>query len=308
MSDLFQISSNPHVRDQGSTSQIMRDVIIALLPATAFGIFNFGTKALILILATVASCVVTEALYQFGMHKTITINDYSAALTGLLLALNLSADLPVWMAMLGGVFAILIVKQLFGGLGQNFMNPALAARAFLLISFAGPMTNFSLDGVSGATPLAALKNGQTVNLMDSFIGTIGGTIGETSVIALLIGAMYLLLKRIIDFRIPLTYIGTLALFVLIFGNHGFDLQYLGGEIFGGGLILGAFYMATDYVTSPITPRGKIIFGILIGIFTGIFRLFGGSAEGVCYAIIFGNLLVPLIEKWTVPKAFGKGTR
>ena len=247
------------------------------------------------------------------MHKKITINDLSAAVTGLLLALNLPPEVPFWIPVIGGVFAIIVVKQVFGGLGQNFMNPALGARCFLLISFAGIMTNFSyhgfggsFDAVTSATPLAALKAGEAVNIKDMFLGVIPGTIGETSSLLLIIGGIYLIARKVISWKIPVCYIVTLGIFVLLFGGHGFDLTYLAGHLFGGGLMLGAFFMATDYVTSPITPVGKIVFGILLGIFTGIFRLFGGSAEGVSYAIIFCNLLVPLIERFTTPAAFGKG--
>ena len=192
------------------------------------------------------------------------------------------------------------------GLGQNFMNPALGARCFLLLSFTGRMTAFTYDAVTTATPLANLKAGQAVNIMDMFIGKTAGTIGETSAIALLIGGAYLVFKKVISPRIPVVYVATLAIFVLLFGGHGFDVNFLAAHIFGGGLLLGAIFMATDYVTSPITPNGQIIFGIILGVLTGVFRIFGPSAEGVSYAIIISNLLVPLIEKATLPKAFGKG--
>lgn len=306
MSELLNISSSPHIRDKSSTSKIMLDVLIALLPASIFGVYNFGWQALLLIVITVATCMLSEYLYQKLMHQTITVTDCSAAVTGLLLALNLPPTLPWWMAVLGGVFAIIVVKQLFGGLGQNFMNPALGARCFLLISFTGQMTTFVYDGASGATPLALLKTGKDVNVFDMLIGNISGTIGETSVIAILIGAIYLLLKGVIDLRIPGTYIVTFAIFVLVFGGHGFDITYLTAHLCGGGLMLGAWFMATDYVTSPVTKNGQIVFGVVLGILTGIFRLFGPSAEGVSYAIIFSNLLVPLIERVTLPKPFGKG--
>lgn len=319
MSNLLNVSSSPHVRSKISTRSIMYDVIIALLPATIFGIYNFGVKALILILTCVATCVLTEYIYQKAMKLPLTVSDGSAFLTGLLLALNLSSTFPIWMAVIGSVFAILIVKQLFGGLGQNFMNPALGARCFLMISFASKMTSFTYDGVTGATPLALIKNGDKTKsvadvlasgetgttVLNMFIGTIGGTIGETSAIALLVGAAYLLCKKIISWRIPVIYIATFAVFVLLFGGRGFDPVYLAAELCGGGLMLGAFFMATDYVTSPITPKGQILFGICLGCLTGIFRLFGGSAEGVSYAIIICNLLVPLIEKVTMPVPFGK---
>jgi electron transport complex protein RnfD len=302
----------------------MRDVVIALVPASLFGIYNFGLRALTVIGITIIACLLTEYLYCRGMKKKNSIGDYSAAVTGLLLALNLPTSIPLWIAALGGIFAVLVVKMLYGGLGQNFMNPALAARVFLLISFPGRMTAFSvekisspsaadylnngavaLDGVSGATPLAAMKAGESMDLFKMFIGNIGGTIGETSALALLIGAAYLVFRKVISLRIPLSYIVTFAVFVLIFGGKGFDAEFLLGHILGGGLLLGAFFMATDYVTSPASKMGQIIFGILLGLLTGIFRLFGASPEGVSYAIIFCNLLVPLIEKATVPKFFGK---
>lgn len=316
MSNLLNVSSSPHVRGSETTKSIMYDVVIALIPATLFGIFNFGIKALVLIVTCIATCVLTEYIYQKSMKLPLTVNDGSALLTGLLLALNLSATFPVWMAILGCVFAIIIVKQLFGGLGQNFMNPALGARCFLMVSFAGRMTSFTYDGVTGATPLAVMKNAEAgtsafaalkdggTTLMDMFIGTTAGTIGETSAIALLIGAAYLLVKKIISWRIPFIYIGVFAVFVMLFGGQGADINYLAAQIFGGGLILGAFFMATDYVTSPITPKGQVVFAVCLGLLTGIFRVFGGSAEGVSYAIIICNLFVPLIEKVTMPAPFG----
>lgn len=306
MSKLLNISSSPHVRDKSSTRSIMWDVILALVPAAIFGIWNFGLNAAVLIATCIVTCVLTEYIWQKAMKLPLTVSDGSAALTGLLLALNLSSTFPIWMAVLGSVFAILIVKQLFGGLGQNFMNPALGARCFLMVSFAGKMTSFTYDGVTGATPLAILKNGGgKTDLVDMFLGTIGGTIGETSTLALLIGAAYLLIRKIISWRIPVCYIATFAVFVVLFAGEGFDMVYLAKQLCGGGLMLGAFFMATDYVTSPITPRGQILFGILLGILTGVFRIFGASAEGVSYAIIISNLLVPLIEKVTIPVPFGK---
>lgn len=308
----FKLSSSPHIRDKVTTDNIMLMVVIALLPASAFGVWNFGVPALIMLVTTTAAAVLTEYIYQKLMHKKITIKDWSAAVTGLLLGLNMPASAPWWMGALGSVFAILIVKQLFGGLGQNFMNPALGARCFLLISFTGPMTRFIYDGVTGPTPLATLKEGGVVDSMDMLIGTIPGTIGETSVIAIIIGAIFMILMGVIDLRIPGSYIVTFVIFVGIFGpvanpNVGFfDPQYITAHLCGGGLMLGAWFMATDYVTSPITKKGQYVFGVLIGILTGLFRLFGGSAEGVSYAIIIGNLLVPLIERVTLPKPFGKG--
>lgn len=304
MSDLLHVSASPHVRSKTSTKTIMRDVAIALLPASAFGVYQFGINALLLILTCVAASVLSEYIYEKAMKKPITTYDYSAVVTGLLLALNLPSTAPIWLAVIGSVFAIIVVKQVFGGLGQNFMNPALGARCFLLISFTSRMTDFSIDGVAGATPLAAVKAGEIVPIFDMFIGKTSGTIGETSVICILIGAAYLLIKKIITPRIPFIYIGTLLVFAGIFGGHGFEPSYLAAQLFGGGLMLGAFFMATDYVTSPITPMGQVIFAVCLGILTGIFRIFGGSAEGVSYAIIFCNLLVPLIEKVTIPVPFG----
>lgn len=304
MSDLYHVSSSPHVRSKDTTERIMLYVIIALLPTTLFGIYNFGYRALILILVTIASCVASEWIFNKIVHKKQTINDLSAVVTGLLLALNLPATLPWLEAVLGGVFAIVVVKCMFGGLGQNFMNPALGARCFLLIAFAANMTNFTIDSYTGATPLAAMRNGDPVNTMDMLIGRTAGTIGETSAIAILIGAIFLILMGVIDLRIPASYIITFIVFMLLFSGHGADWTYITAQLCGGGLMLGAFFMATDYVTSPITPMGQIIFGICCGIFTGLFRCFGANAEGVSFAIILSNILVPMIEKYTVPRAFG----
>ncbi len=304
MSDLYHVSSSPHVRSKDTTERIMLYVIIALLPTTLFGIYNFGYRALILILVTIASCVASEWIFNKIVHKKQTINDLSAVVTGLLLALNLPATLPWWEAVLGGVFAIIVVKCMFGGLGQNFMNPALGARCFLLIAFAANMTNFTIDSYTGATPLAAMRNGDAVNTMDMLIGRTAGTIGETSAIAILIGAIFLILMGVINLRIPASYIITFVVFMLLFSGHGADWTYITAQLCGGGLMLGAFFMATDYVTSPITPMGQIIFGICCGIFTGLFRCFGANAEGVSFAIILSNILVPMIEKYTVPRAFG----
>ena len=307
MNEYYNVSSSPHVRDKATTGNIMLWVVIALLPATLFGIWNFRSEnAWLLVLVTTASAVIAEYVWEKLMHKPITIKDCSALVTGLLLALNLPPTLPVWMGALGSVFAIIVVKQLYGGLGQNFMNPALGARCFLLICFAGRMTYFVYDGVTGPTPLAELKAGEAVNTMNMLLGNIRGTIGETSVIAIMIGAVILLFMGVIDLRIPGTYLVTFVIFIVLFGGHGLDLQHITAHLCGGGLMLGAWFMATDYVTSPITPAGKIVYGVCLGVLTGLFRLFGGSAEGVSYAIIISNLLVPLIEKVTLPKPFGKG--
>ena len=306
MSDLMKVSSNPHIRSKVTTSNMMLAVVIALLPAAGFGIYNFGLDALILILVTVATTVLTEFLFEKIMKKKVTIGDYSAVVTGLLLALNLPPSAPWWIGVIGGIFAILVVKMLFGGLGQNFMNPALGARCFLLISYTSVMCNFECDAYTGATPLASLKAGESVDILDMVIGKTAGTIGETSMIAIVIGACFLILCGIIDLKIPGSYIVSFVIFLVLFGGHGFDPAFISAHLAGGGLMLGAFFMATDYVTRPITKRGQYLYGIFLGIMTGIFRVFGSSAEGVSYAIIIGNLLVPLIEKITMPKAFGKG--
>ena len=306
VSDLLKVSSNPHIRSKDTTSRIMLYVIISLLPAAGFGVYNFGLHALAVIIVTIASTVLTEYIYEKCMKKKITVGDLSAVVTGLLLAMNLPPMAPLWMAVLGGIFAILVVKMLFGGLGQNFMNPALGARCFLMISFTSLMTNFNCDTYTGATPLAALKAGERVDVMDMIIGRTAGTIGETSMVALIIGACILILLGVVDLKVPGSYIVTFVIFITVFGGHGFDSQYISANLAGGGLMLGAFFMATDYVTRPITKKGQYLYGIFLGIMTGIFRVFGPSAEGVSYAIILGNLLVPLIEKVTMPKAFGKG--
>lgn len=307
MNKLLNVSSSPHVRSGVTTKNIMYDVAIAMIPATVWGVMQFGLYSLLVVAATVLSCVLSEYVFEVLMKKSVTISDGSALVTGMILGLNMPPSIPIWMPVLGGVFSIIVVKQLYGGLGQNFMNPALAGRCFLLISFAGSMNSFidpMTNAVSGATPLAVLKDGGSYDLAAMFLGKIPGTIGEISTLALLIGAAYLLAKKVISIRIPGTYILTFAIFAFIFGRQ--DLGYVLAEICGGGLIFGAFFMATDYVTSPITPKGQIIFGICLGILTGLFRLFGGSSEGVSYAIIFCNILVPLIEKVTLPTAFGKG--
>lgn len=306
MSDIVNVSASPHVRSSMSTSKIMFLVIIGLLPASAYGIYSFGFNAALLIAVCVTTCVLTEYLYELITKHTITIGDLSAVVTGLLLALNLPPEATWWMGILGSVFAILIVKMLFGGLGQNFMNPALGGRCFLIICFAARMTRFSYDGVTSATPLATLKDGGAVDVMDMFIGRIPGTIGEVSAVALLAGAVFLIGMGIIDFRIPCAYLVSFVLFMGLFAGHGWSIPYIAAQLCGGGLMLGAFFMATDYVTSPITKTGRILFGICCGLLTGLFRVFSSSAEGVSYAIIISNLLVPLIEKMTIPKCFGKG--
>ena len=308
MNKLLNVSSSPHVRSNVTTQNLMLDVVIAMIPAAAFGVFHFGLHALLVMIVTVAACVASEYVYEKFMNKPITIMDMSAVVTGLILALNMPPEIPLWIPALGGVFAIIVVKQLYGGLGQNFMNPALAARCFLLISLALFMNDFSspaigFDSVSGATPLASMRAGGTVDLAALITGQIPGTIGEVSAIALIIGGIYMIARKVISPRIPLIYIGTTAVFIFLFG--GFDINYTLCQVFAGGLIFGAFFMATDYVTSPITPKGQVVYGVVLGVLTGIFRLWGASPEGVSYAIILSNLLVPMIEKVTLPTAFGK---
>lgn len=305
MSELFKVSSNPHIRSKVATNGLMAAVIIALMPATGFGIYNFGPRALAVIAVTIASTILTE--YFFGLYKgKLTVTDLSAVVTGLLLALNLPVTIPLWMAALGGVFAILVVKMLFGGLGQNFMNPALAARCFLLISFPTAMTAFQCDGYTGATPLAALKAGEAVNVLDMVIGRTAGTIGETSVIAILAGACILILFGVIDIRIPGSYIVTFILFAGIFGGHGFHPAYLAAQLAGGGLMLGAFFMATDYATSPVGPAAQVAYGVGCGALTVALRYTGLFPEGVTYAILIMNAAAWLLDRYLVPRRYGAG--
>ncbi|MBO7361872.1 MAG: RnfABCDGE type electron transport complex subunit D [Lachnospiraceae bacterium] len=301
---LPRVSSNPHIRSGATTQLLMFTVILALMPAFGYGIYNFGIRALFVTLVCVASAVLSELVFALITKKKIRVSDLSAVVTGLLLALNLPVSIPFWQAALGSAFAIIVVKELFGGLGKNFMNPALAGRCFLIISFPVAMTNFVTDTYTGATPLALLKSGESVDIRAMVFGNIPGTIGETSMVMILIGACILLLFGVIDLWIPGSYILTFVIFLIIFGGHGFDPAYISAHLAGGGLMLGAFFMATDYVTRPVSKKGQVVFGIFLGIMTGIFRIFGPSAEGVSYAIILGNCIVPLIDKFTVPVPFG----
>ena len=308
---MLNISNAPHARVGRTTTAIMADVILALLPACGVGIWLFGWQAALVLVLSVGSCVLTEFVYQKLMKKPVTVGDLSAVVTGILLGLNLPATAPWYLPLLGGVFAILVVKQLFGGIGQNFMNPALTARCFLMMSFAGQMTDFpAVDMASGATPLAAAKTGEQVDLLQMLLGQHSGTIGETCVLAILIGLVYLLVRRVITLRIPLIYVVSTvafaALFQLLSGHAAMATSpnYLLAQVCGGGLMLGAVFMATDYVTCPITKGGQWIYAILIGFLTALFRVFGSTAEGVSYAILLGNLVVPLIERITIPKPFG----
>ena len=303
---MYNVSVSPHVRDKSSTSKIMLDVCIALVPTLAFGVIHFGLNALIVIISSVLSCVISEAVFELIVKKPLTIGDLSAVVTGLILALNMPPDVAWWVPAVGGVFAIVVIKMLFGGIGQNIMNPALGARCFLLISFASRMTDFSVDGVSGATPLAQLKAGESIDLLNAFIGFQNGCIGEVSALAILIGFMYLLIRRVISIRIPGIYILSAMAFIFLFNLPSGvpSANYMLGQLLTGGLLAGAVFMATDYTTSPITKGGQIIYALLLGFLTAVFRVLGSSAEGVSYAIIISNLVVPLIEKISVPKAFG----
>ena len=309
MNKMLNVSVSPHLRSETGTDSIMRDVAIALMPPCLFGVYMYGWRALLVILISVASAIGAEYLFEKLVHRPVTVSDWSAVVTGLILAVNLPATVPLWLPVLGSVFAIIVVKQLFGGLGQNFMNPALAGRCFLLISFGSLMTNFpTVDGITAATPLSALKAGERVDLLQMFMGNYSGCIGETSVIAILLGAGYLLYKKVISIRIPGVYILSTLIFIvivsLVSGRGMPEISFLLAHLCGGGLLIGAFFMATDYVTSPITPMGQIVYAVLLGFLTALFRIVGKSAEGVSYAIILSNMVVPLIERVTVPTAFG----
>ncbi len=303
---MYNVSVSPHIRDKSSTTKIMADVCIALVPTLAFGVWHFGWNALVIIVSSVLSCVLSEFIFELIVKKPITVFDLSAVVTGLIIALNMPPTAAWWIPAIGGVFAIIVIKMLFGGIGQNIMNPALGARCFLLISFASRMTNFAVDGIASPTPLASLKAGETVDILDMFLGLHNGCIGEVSVAAILIGFVYLLIKKVISVRIPAIYIGSALVFIFLFRlpDGAADLNYMAGQLLTGGLAAGAVFMATDYTTSPITKSGQIIYALLLGFLTAVFRVLGSSAEGVSYAIIISNLCVPLIEKISVPKAFG----
>ena len=308
MSNLLHVSSSPHIRSKITADWIMYMVLIALLPATCMGVYLFGVPALILIVCSVVTCVATEYIYERLMHKPITIKDGSAMVTGLLLALNLPSGATWWMAVLGGVFAILVVKQLFGGIGNNFANPAIAARIFLLLSFSQPMTSWlsvenghAVQGVYGATPLAQIAAGETdalPSLLEMFLGLRGGCMGETCALALIIGGIYLIWRKVITPTIPLSFIGGVLVLSLLFGV---DPMY---QLLGGGLMIGAFFMATDYTTSPITEKGKIIFGLGCALITMVIRVFGSYPEGVSYSILLMNIITPHINRMVRNKAFG----
>lgn len=299
-------SSSPHIRSKETVNRIMLDVIIALMPALIFSVINFGIKALILVVVSVVSAVVFEFLAQKMFKKEVTIRDLSAVVTGILLAFNMPAGAPLWMAVFGSAFAIIIVKQFFGGLGQNFMNPALAARAALMASWPTLMTTFprpGMDTMTTATPLGMMETGASLpSLADMFIGRIGGTIGEVSALCLIIGGVYLIYRGVINWRIPVTYIATTAIVLFALGLSPELVVY---HILSGGLILGAFFMATDYASGPASSKGQVVFAIGAGLLTAIIRTKGGFPEGVSYSILLMNVLTPLIEKFTAPRVFGR---
>ena len=316
-------TSNPHIRGSETTRSIMLDVIIAMLPALAFAIFNFGLRALTLTAVSVVGCIFWEWLYRKLMKKPQSIGDLSCVVTGMLLAFVCPVHMPYWMIIIGDFFAIVVVKQLFGGIGKNFLNPALAGRAVLLASYAGTMTSWvdpaagkaaiigsNADVVTTATPLAIMKTGDFAELMATygvdkmFIGQIPGSLGEVSAVALLIGGAYLIWRKVINWQTPVSYIATVAVLTFLFPKQGSGLEWMLYSVFGGGLFLGAFFMATDYATSPVTKKGQLIFGIGCGLFTVLIRYFGSYNEGVCYSIMVMNLLVALIDKYTKPTRFG----
>ncbi len=308
MENRLTVSSSPHIRSSETTQKIMRDVTIALAPAAAFGVYNFGLRALTILVLSIVSAIVTEALCQKIRKQAITIDDFSAVVTGLLLGMNLPSTVPYWIPVVGSVFAIAVVKQAFGGLGHNFINPALAARALLVASWPVQMTTWSsvtTDATATATVLGIIKEGtgaELPSLMDMLLGRIGGCIGETSALLLLLGGLYLIYKGIISIKIPGIYIGTVAILTLII--TGFDVNMTIIHILSGGLILGAFFMATDYASSPITPKGQIIYAIGMGLITVVIRFYGGYPEGVSYSILLMNVAAPLIDKYSKQRVFG----
>jgi electron transport complex protein RnfD len=310
--NLLVVSPSPHIKSKRNTRSIMFEVILALIPALAWGIYIFGYRAALVMLVTVACAVAFELLFQLLTHKPITIKDGSAALTGILLSFNLSSLVPLWVSVIGAFFAIVVVKQLFGGIGKNFLNPALAARVFLFAAWPAFMTKYpdisGVDATASATPLALLKNGTVPNesILDLFLGKNSGCIGEISALLLLIGGIYLLVRKIITWHIPVSFLATIAVFAFLFpkGDIG-GLENIGYQLFSGGIMLAAFFMATDYVTSPITWGGKLIFGAGAGIIVVFIRQFGGYPEGVSFSILIMNSLVWYLDRATKPRVFGK---
>lgn len=300
----LHISSSPHIHGKKTTTSIMLDVIIALLPATIAGFLIFGLKALSVVMMCIAVCVLSEFIFNKIVKKEDTTSDLSAVVTGLLLGLNLPADTPLWQAAVGSIFAIVVVKCIFGGIGCNLVNPAITARVFMLVAFTSlARPSFPVDSVATATPLVDLSAGKTPDLLDLFLGNIGGAIGETSKLALLIGGIYLICRKVISPVMPLSYIGTV--FVFTFLVKDFSLTAALYQILSGGLFIGAFFMATDYVTSPATDKGRLIFGIGAGVITVLIRLWGAYPEGVSFAILFMNILNPYVNVWSRRRLFGR---
>lgn len=313
---MLTVSASPHVRSKDTSRRIMLDVILALCPALIASVLLFGLRALAVTAVTVASCMLAEFVSRKIMKRSNTLGDLSAIVTGMLLAFNLPVAIPYWMAALGGAVAIVVAKQFFGGIGQNFVNPAIAGRIILLLSFSTAMTSWTkpcgnlfnltgdavaVDALTGATPLASAE-ADLPSMLDMFLGIRGGCLGETCAVALIIGGLYLVIRRVISPAIPLSFIGTVAVIMLIAGKG--DFEYVARQLLSGGLLLGAIFMATDYTTSPISFKGKIIFGIGCGLFTCLIRIFGSLPEGVSFSIILMNILVPHIERLTTPKPFG----
>lgn len=300
----LNLSSGPHVRDGRTTSRIMYTVILALLPATAVGVWSYGIHALWVILSSVVTAVATEYVFDRICRKPNTVTDGSAVISGLLLALSLPPTVPLYVPVIGALFGVGVAKCCFGGLGKNFINPALAGRCFVLISFSNTVTTFQVDGVSSATPLAVLRGGHAVNITQMFLGTSNAVIGS-SVLALLIGGLVLWVLDIIQGEICFSVILSFLAFMALFGGQGLDPKFLLAHLCGGGVIMGAFFMATDYTTSPVSRRGQILYGAMIGILGGLFRVYGSAADSFSYAIIIANLAVPMIDMYIVPKPYGR---
>ncbi len=321
MAKKLTVSASPHVRSKETTTGIMLDVIIALMPALVMSVVYFGLRALTLTIVCVCSCVIFESISRKVMKRPNTIGDLSAVVTGIILAFNLPASMPLWMAAVGALVAIVVVKQMFGGIGQNFVNPAMTARIILMTSFPTAMAKWVVpftntwhpDAVTAATPMAVLANvkggdvsalaADLPSLTEMLLGAHGGSMGEVCSVAIILGGLYLMARRVISPVIPLSFIGTVAIIMLLAGS--FNLEFVAYQLLGGGLMLGAFFMATDYSTSPINKKGKIIFGIGCGLITSVIRLFGSLPEGVSFSIILMNILVPHIENMTTPKPFGE---
>jgi electron transport complex protein RnfD len=309
MTKPLQLSVSPHIHSGRSTARIMLDVVLALLPTTVAGVVIFGLRSLALVAVCVGVSVLSEFLFHLLVKKPQTVGDFSATVTGLLLALNLPANLPLWQAAVGAVFAIIVVKCLFGGLGKNLVNPAITARVFMIVSF-GSVAKAAMptvvDSVSGATPLVEIAKGNAPRLTDLLLGMQGGAIGEVCAVALLLGGAYLMIRRVITWHLPVTFVGTV--FVLTFLFNGFDFMLALASILSGGLLLGAIFMATDYVTSPATPMGKVVFGVGAALITVVIRFWGNYPEGVSFAILLMNILTPYIDGWTTRKLFGGGKK